>query len=190
MKDLSISAVILAGGRGQRMGGRDKGLIFWGEKPLIEHVIAAIEPQVNQLILSCNRNIEAYSGYGFPVISDDMDNFQGPLSGIMSVLASEICTSQLLLLCPCDCPNPPNNLAQVLAKKLIDEQLDGVYCNDGRRDQYLFSLISTNCRDSLQAYLNNNKRSVRGWFEQLNTATVDFSTQQQQFANINLESEL
>ena len=61
MKDLSISAVILAGGRGQRMGGVDKGLVSWQKKPLIEYAIAAIEPQVDQLILSCNRNIEAYT---------------------------------------------------------------------------------------------------------------------------------
>jgi len=190
MKDLSISAVILAGGRGQRMGGVDKGLVSWQKKPLIEYAIAAIEPQVDQLILSCNRNIEAYTRYGFPVISDDMDNFQGPLSGVISVLDSNVCSSQLLLLYPCDCPNPPSNLVQALTAKLVNEGLDCAYCSDGLRDQYLLSLISTDCKESLRSYLNDNKRSVHGWFETIKTAAVYFTADKHQFLNLNLEKEL
>ena len=190
MNQLSISAVILAGGRGQRMGGADKGLIVWQKKPLVAHVIAALEPQVNQIILSCNRNIEAYSSYGYPVIKDDLSNFQGPLSGVISVLDSSICTGQLLLLYPCDSPNPPSNLVEILSRKLIDEQLDCAYCNDGSRDQYLFSLISTNCRDSLSTYLLGNNRSVRGWFKTLKSSSVNFSAYRHQFLNFNLDKEL
>lgn len=186
----SITAVILAGGRGRRAGGADKGLISWREKPLIEHAIAAIEPQVDQIMLSCNRNIETYQTYGFAVVADQLDNFQGPLSGIMSVIDSGRCQSPLLLLCPCDCPNPPSDLAYTLLDKLNQDKLDCVYCHDGERDQYLLALLSTACGDSLRNYLESGNRSVKAWFKQLKSAAVDFSDREQHCLNFNLGSEL
>jgi molybdopterin-guanine dinucleotide biosynthesis protein A len=76
-----VTAVILAGGKGRRMDGKDKGLVELANRPLIEYVITAIKPQVGSIILNANRNQQQYAVYGYPVITDALDDFQGPLAG-------------------------------------------------------------------------------------------------------------
>ena len=83
-----ITAIILAGGQGKRMGGQDKGLINFEHKPLIQYVIEKILPQVEHIIINANRNISAYGAFGYPVISDTMNNYQGPLAGFLAAMIS------------------------------------------------------------------------------------------------------
>ena len=82
----NVTAVILAGGKGRRMEGKDKGLVELAHRPLIEYVIESIEPQVETIMLNANRNQRQYADYGYPVISDALNNYQGPLSGFYSAL--------------------------------------------------------------------------------------------------------
>ena len=95
-----ITAVILAGGRGRRMGGDDKGLVELNGRPLIKHVLAVIAPQVSSVILNANRNLDRYAGFGYPVVRDDLLGFQGPLAGFAAAMAAA--TTPYLITMPCD----------------------------------------------------------------------------------------
>jgi molybdopterin-guanine dinucleotide biosynthesis protein A len=95
-----VTGVILAGGQGRRMGGSDKGLVEVEGWPLIDHVIAALAPQVQQLLINANRNIEAYERYGHPVVPDELPGFQGPLAGMLAGLRNA--TNTYVVFVPCD----------------------------------------------------------------------------------------
>ena len=98
----STSALILAGGAGRRVDGQDKGLLLWRGKPLVEHVVARLKPQVDNLYISCNRNFEQYRRWADVLIADKRDNYQGPLAGIEA--ASSRITSDYLIVVACDTP--------------------------------------------------------------------------------------
>ena len=99
---ITISAVILAGGKARRMGGQDKGLQILGKQSLIEHVINRLQPQIHQISINANRNQTEYAKFGFPVFSDELPDFQGPLSGMLTAL--EKTKSDFILFTPCDTP--------------------------------------------------------------------------------------
>ena len=105
MDKSDISAVILAGGRGARMGGADKGLLPLGGKPMIAHVIERLAPQVGTLLICANRNLEAYRQFGLPVISDHFADYCGPLAGLHSALST--ISTDWLISAPCDTPFLP-----------------------------------------------------------------------------------
>ena len=115
-----ITGVILAGGRGQRLGGVDKGLVPFRGRPLVEHVISILRPQVGRLVISANRNRETYAAYGVPVIADAIGDFHGPLAGILSALRAA--DTRFVLSAPCDTPAPPTDLAARLIAALVREQ--------------------------------------------------------------------
>lgn len=96
------SVLILAGGRGQRMGGQDKGLLDWQGKPLVSYAAALARPYSDDLIISCNRNANIYAGYADRLVQDDSPDFPGPLAGIRAGLATARHTHLLVL--PCDAP--------------------------------------------------------------------------------------
>ena len=98
----ATSVLILAGGRGQRMGGRDKGLISWRGKPLIQWLCDAARPVTDDLLISCNRNHDAYAEHADRLVCDDDDTFPGPLAGIRAGLAAA--RHARLLVLPCDTP--------------------------------------------------------------------------------------
>jgi molybdenum cofactor guanylyltransferase len=182
-----ISAIILAGGQGRRFNHQDKGLIRWQGQPLISHVINRLKPQVDQVIINCNRNVEFYRGFGYPVQRDELPGFQGPLAGIQSCLA--LAEHPVSLICPCDTPNLPSDLASRLLTELTAQQFDVAYPVCEGRSHYLPTLIRSNLLASLSNYLNQTDRSMKGWYSTLNTVEVDFSTGNGSFLNIN-KSEL
>ncbi|MGB9128090.1 MAG: molybdenum cofactor guanylyltransferase, partial [Thiobacillus sp.] len=98
-----VAAVILAGGQGQRMGGADKGLIGYRGRPLIEWALAALSPQVGEILISANRNFETYAAYGHRVLPDTLPDFPGPLAGVLAAL--EAVNVDWLLVVPCDTPH-------------------------------------------------------------------------------------
>ena len=98
----SCSILLLAGGRGQRMGGQDKGLLEWRGRPLIAWLHDVARPLTDELLLSCNRNHARYASYADRLVSDDEDGFPGPLAGIRAGLAAA--SHRWLLLLPCDTP--------------------------------------------------------------------------------------
>lgn len=178
-----ITLLILAGGRGRRMEGRDKGLIPLLGKPVIEHLLARIRLQSQQILISANRNLEQYARYGYPVVRDTLNGFAGPLAGILAGLSA--CETGFMLTLPVDAPLlSPDYLVRM---KQTLEQSDRPACVaafEGRPEP-VFCLAERTTLSVLEAYLATGQRSVHGWLQQIGAANTDFSDVPEQFINLN-----
>lgn len=183
----TISAVILAGGQSRRMGGIDKGLIDLNGKPLVQHLIDRIAPQVDEVLISANRHAAEYQQLGYPVLGDEQQDFLGPLAGIAS--AMEVCQHPLLLVVPCDTPFLPDNLVQTMALQLSNENSDICLAHDGRRLQPLISLLKTTLLPDLKRNIAANKLKVTRWMMEQNHSIAQFHNPAA-FCNINTPEEL
>lgn len=179
----SITAVILAGGKARRMGGQDKGLVELAGQPLIEHVIARIEPQVSQILINANRNTGQYARYGYPVVSDSLSDFQGPLAGFLA--AMQQVESEFIVTIPCDGPCLPDDLISRLYNAQQAAQAEIAVAHDGKRMQPVYALISTHLQHSLNDFLASGERKIDWWYARHHTVTADFSDAPQTFLNIN-----
>jgi molybdopterin-guanine dinucleotide biosynthesis protein A len=182
----NITAVILAGGQGSRLGGVDKGLILLQKIPLVQHVIKRIQPQVENIVISANRNINAYADLGFSVYEDEISDFAGPLAGILKALQE--CQGEWLLTIPADSPFIADDLAQRLIQNIEDNKI--AIAHDGERLQPTFALIHTSLQSSLKEFLQKGERKTRVWMQQQPHTIVDFADQANAFININTEDEL
>jgi molybdopterin-guanine dinucleotide biosynthesis protein A len=187
-----ITGLILAGGRAQRMGGIDKGLIPFMGKPLIEHAIARLTPQVTSILINANRNQDHYAQYGHTVIADQHPDFAGPLAGFAAGL--EHCNTEYLLSVPCDSPVFPLNLSEQMLETMINTQSDVVYASSVDPSgaiwtQPVFCLMRRSVKQSLQDFLGREGRKIDRWFETLPSSTVVF-TNEAAFANTNTPEEL
>ena len=187
-----ITGLILAGGRAQRMGGIDKGLIPFHQKPLIEATIQRLKTQVGSILINANRNITKYAVYGYPVIMDETPDFSGPLAGFLMGLKN--CKTPYLLTTPCDSPLFPEDLGAKLADELERNDLNLVYASSKEADgnvwaQPVFCLMRTNLQDSLNAFLSKGDLKIDRWFKELKSGTVIFDDDQA-FANANTPEEL
>jgi len=182
----NITAVILAGGQGSRLGGLDKGLVELKKVPLVQHIIDRLKPQVADIMISANRNLKIYTDFGYPVYEDDMANFAGPLAGILKALQQ--CKSEWLLIVPADSPFIPNDLAQRLIQNIKENKV--VIPHDGKYLHPTFALIHKSLAESLDDFLQQGERKARVWMQQQTHAIVDFSDQEQAFININTDDEL
>ena len=108
-----ITGLILAGGRGSRMGGVDKGLQNHLGMPLAMHALLRLGPQVGEIMINANRNLGAYEAMGVPVWPDTLPDYAGPLAGFLAGL--EHCETPYLVTVPCDSPLFPDDLVQRLA---------------------------------------------------------------------------
>ncbi len=178
-----VTGVVLAGGRGLRMGGRDKGLVGFAGRPLVEWVIEALKPQVGSLVISANRNLESYTRYGFQVIEDLEPGYQGPLAGILSAL--RVARTEWVLTLPCDGPRPPPDLRERLAEALTSQGAELAIATEGSRRQPLHALLPVRLADSLAAFLGEGKRTVEQWYDRHSTALADFGDRPDCFANLN-----
>ena len=179
----AVTAIILAGGRGSRMGGIDKGLMDFDGAPIVSRVIERINPQVDRLLISANRNLETYRSLGFPVYSDQLNDYQGPLAGVISTALHA--DTPLLLTTPCDTPNLPLDLCNKLQQSLTEHNARIAIANDGERNQQLCMLFHTELLDDMNDYLNCGNRSVKGWLENHNPAVSVLSEVKNAFLNIN-----
>lgn len=186
IKTQNITAVILAGGQGSRLGGVDKGLIQLRQISLVQHVVNRVEPQVTEIIISANRNLDAYTNLGYPVYTDEISDFAGPLAGILKAL--QHCQSEWLLTIPADSPFIADNLAQRLIENIENNKI--AIAHDGERLQPTFSLIHKSLESSLKDFLQKGERKTRVWMQQQSHAVVDFSDQTDAFININTQDEL
>lgn len=187
-----ITGLILAGGRAQRMGGIDKGLVPFMGKPLIEHAIARLGPQVTTILINANRNHDRYAQYGHAVIADHHADFAGPLAGFAAGL--EHCNSEYLLSVPCDSPVFPLHLSEQLLEEMISTQSDLVYASSvdpagTTWAQPVFCLMRRSVQQSLQEFLDQGGRKIDRWFEALPSSTVVFADDAA-FANTNTPEEL
>ena len=178
-----ITALILAGGKSRRMGGRDKGLLPFGDGLLVEHVLARILPQVGTVLISANRNQETYEGLGYPVITDPLEGFQGPLAGFLAGL--ENMQTDYLLTLPCDGPFIVDDLASRLARGLSGANADIAVAHDGDRLQPVYALMHRRVVAGLRLALEEGERKIDRWYPRNHWISVDFSDVPQLFSNIN-----
>jgi molybdopterin-guanine dinucleotide biosynthesis protein A len=187
-----ITGLILAGGRAQRMGGIDKGLVPFMGKPLIEHAITRLTPQVATILINANRNQDRYAQYGHAVIADQHPDFAGPLAGFAAGL--EHCKTEYLLSVPCDSPVFPLDLSEQMLEAMINTQSDLVYASSKDPSgavwtQPVFCLMRRSVQQSLQEFLDQGGRKIDRWFEALPSSTVVFADEAA-FANTNTPEEL
>ena len=183
----AVTAVVLAGGRGSRMGGVDKGLVEVAGRPMVEHVLAAVEPQAAALAINANRSAERYARYGHPVIPDRMEGFQGPLAGMASALAAA--ATDFILVVPCDSPLVAPSLGPRLHAALAGRGADVAVAHDGERMHPVFVLLRRTVRSGLDDFLARGERKIDRWFAEERTEVVDFSDLPDMFLNVNREED-
>jgi molybdenum cofactor guanylyltransferase len=183
---MMVSAIVLCGGRGLRAGGVDKGLLPWGQSTLVKTVLERLAPQVDDIVISANRNIDQYGSLGYPVVSDQLIDYQGPLAGIAA--AMEKCQHSIIIVAPCDMPKLPGDLVERLLPPLEQQRASVSFAHDGEREQYLLAAIRADSAADLRQYLQEGGRSVRGWYARLANCAVDFSDSRAAFANLNSPS--
>ncbi|OQX32260.1 MAG: hypothetical protein B0D96_03755 [Candidatus Sedimenticola endophacoides] len=187
LHEQAVTGVILAGGRATRMGGVDKGLIDLAGQPMIEHVIRGLAPQVSHLLINANRSRERYARYGYPVFSDGVADFAGPLAGIAAAL--ERAPTELVLTVPCDGPWLPDDLLERLWARLLESRADVCVCHDGKRRQPVFGLFHRRLLPDILDYLASGERRLQRWLDLQRATTADFSGSSELFTNVNTPEE-
>ena len=185
---ISISAVILAGGQAKRMGGVDKGLQPLQGKPLFQFIYDRLHSQVEHISVNANRNQAIYAVAGLPVFGDNIEGFQGPLSGILTAL--ERSETDFVLFVPCDSPFFPDNLLEKLKSAVDFHGVSIAYVHDGEREHPTFCLMARSLKEKLAAYLAAGDRRMLQFMRQNGAVSVDFSENKAAFTNINSLDEL
>jgi len=181
-----VSAVILAGGRATRMGGEDKGWVALAGRPLIDHVLDRLRPQVDEVLINANRSQTRYQALA-PVISDDNNDYLGPLAGMQAGLAAA--HHDWVLFVPCDGPALPHDLMSRFRAALTpDTEL--VVAHDGDWLQPVVALLHKSLLPSLTHALAAGERKIDIWFARHKMAVVSFADQPDAFINLNSPAEL
>ena len=180
--------LILAGGMGRRMQGQDKGWLILNSKSMISLIIDRLTPQVDQIIINANRNIDKYKDFDLEVIEDVIEGYQGPLAGILSGLRHS--QSEFMVVVPCDCPFFPHDMVARLFNKQANTDADIVSVNDGERTHPVFALIKTSLHNSLSDYLQSGERKIDKWYGQHNYQCVNYPHGKGYFENINTPEQL
>lgn len=187
----NITGLILAGGRGSRMGGVDKGLQNHRGVPLALHALLRLAPQVGQVMINANRNLGAYESFGVPVWPDALPDFAGPLAGFLAGL--ERCETPWLATVPCDTPDFPEDLVARLAERAEADgaEIAMAACpEDGvMRTQPVFCLIRADLMESLVRFTQEGGRKIDRWTAQHRTVEVPFDDPRA-FFNANTLAEL
>ncbi len=185
---ITISAVILAGGKARRMCGQDKGLQILGKQSLIEHVIHRLQPQVHDILINANRSQTEYAKFGFPVFSDELPDFQGPLSGMLTAL--EKTKSDFILFTPCDTPFFPTNLLDKLKSAVENHRTLITYACDEEREHPVFCLMSVQLKEKLRHYLASGERRLLQFMKENGGISVKFTKEEGNFENFNTLDDL
>ncbi len=182
-----ITGLVLAGGMGRRMDSRDKGLVEFRGKPMVAHVIERFAPQVDLLIINANRSLVEYGAFGYPVISDELGGFAGPLAGLHAGLKA--CSTPFIVTAPCDCPFLPSELVARLFEALQQDIAELAVAKTGDQAQPVFALYSATLLASLTQFLESGGRKIDAWYSTHRVVEVPFADQSA-FANINTVAEL
>ncbi|OEF05622.1 molybdenum cofactor guanylyltransferase MobA [Vibrio genomosp. F10] len=183
---VQTSWVILAGGQATRMGGHDKGLINLAGKPLIEHVIARLEPQTDSIRINANRNLAIYQQYA-SVIDDEFKGYPGPLGGIHASLGKS--ETEWVGFVPCDSPLINHDLVERFESQ-ITESVDILVAHDGEYKQPVFTLFNKRVLPKLDAFLDRGERKIILLYKECRVEYVDFSDSPDCFLNLNTPDEL
>jgi molybdopterin-guanine dinucleotide biosynthesis protein A len=179
----ACSILLLAGGQGQRMGGRDKGLIAWHGEPLIQHLHRLTRPLTDDLIISCNRNMQRYTAYADRLVQDDNDDFHGPLAGIRRALP--LARHSWLLVLPCDVPRIDRSLLDALLLAAQEHPRQPVMVRSGEHWQPLLCVIPTLHAAAFEAAWQTGERSPRKVMQQLDPIAVQCPADDPRLANLN-----
>ena len=182
-----ITGIVLAGGQGRRMGGVDKGLQLLRGLPMVQHVIERFAPQVDELLINANQNIEQYQRLGYRVIPDAIAGFAGPLAGLHRGLSEA--AHPLVVTAPCDSPFLPLDLVAQLKTALEANHADLAVAKTGDQPHPVFRLCRKSVLPSLTAFLESGGRKIDLWYSQLKVVEVQFADDAA-FRNINTREEL
>lgn len=185
---MKTTGLILAGGMARRMGNVDKGLADFNGRPMIARVIERIGPQVDELLINANRNLETYAAFGYRVVSDSIEGFAGPLAGLDRGLAEA--AHERVVTCPCDSPFLPMDLVTRLAAAFADPSIDLAVAKTGAQPHPVFCLVRQSVHPHLREFLSGGGRKFDAWYATLQTIEVSFDDEATAFANINTASEL
>jgi molybdopterin-guanine dinucleotide biosynthesis protein A len=183
-----VSGVILAGGEGRRMDGRDKGLVPLLGRPMVEYALHALRPQVHSLFINANRSRDDYARFGLPLVGDEFPGFNGPLAGMASCL--RVVSTPWMVTVPCDSPLLPADLVARLGAAVTGAKADIGMAHNGERTQPVFALLRATLLDSMLEFLAAGERKIDRWFARHRTAIADFSDTPQAFLNVNTPDEL
>jgi molybdopterin-guanine dinucleotide biosynthesis protein A len=185
---MSVTGIILAGGLGRRLGGVDKGLLDFLGKPMVTHVIERLQPQVDEILLNANRELERYARFGLPVILDEITGFAGPLAGLHKGMG--VAKHDFVVAVPCDSPLLATDLVTRLMTALINNNAEIAIAKTGTRIHPVFCLCRKSLLPHLTSYLQNGGRKVEAWTSTLKVAEVSFDDNPQAFTNVNTPEEL
>ena len=168
-----VTGVVLAGGRGLRMGGVDKGLIELDGRSLVEHQLEALRPQVAALIVSANRNLDRYAALGVTVVADELADFSGPLAGIAAA-AARVRTDWIVSV-PCDTRSLPADLVARLLDAARRADRGAAYAEDAEGPQYVVCALHTGLAAALASAAASAQRAVRDFLRARDAAVVRFN---------------
>jgi len=170
------------------MDGLDKGQVLFQQKPLITHMISRLTPQVDEITINANRELEAYQSLGYRVLQDEIADFAGPLAGIQ--LGLKYASSEYVLTVPCDSPLLPLDLVGRLHAALIQQHADIAIVSSDGNTHPVFCLCKKAVLPTLNDYLSHGGRKVGEWQQRLNHVYVDFSDCNEAFTNLNTQKDL
>jgi len=177
---------VLAGGQGRRMGGVDKGLQPLRGRPMAAWVLERLAPQVAEIVINANQNLEAYAAFGYRVVPDEVGGFAGPLAGLHAGLAAV--SHELAVTVPCDSPFLPQDLVARLRSALGSHDL--AVAKTGDQPHPVFSLVRRSVHAHLGAFLAGGGRKIDAWYATLKVVEVPFDDEADAFRNINTREEL
>nr|WP_297355683.1 molybdenum cofactor guanylyltransferase MobA [uncultured Caldimonas sp.] len=182
-----ITGLVLAGGRGSRMGGVDKGLQHFRGLPLAQQALRRLAPQVGRVMINANRNLPTYASFGAPVWADALPDFAGPLAGFLT--GFEHCETPYLATVPCDTPLFPETLVARLGEALVEHDGDIAMARTGQHTQPVFCLMKSSLMDSLARFTRSGGRKIDLWTAQHRCIEVPFDDESA-FFNANTLEEL
>jgi molybdopterin-guanine dinucleotide biosynthesis protein A len=186
IRPVTITGLVLAGGQGRRMGGVDKGLQPLRGKPMAQWALERLAPQVDEVLINCNQNLESYARFGYRLVPDEIGGFAGPLAGLHAGLKAA--TYPIVVTVPCDSPFLPQDLVRRLRTHLGSNDL--AVAKTGGQPHPVFSLVRKDVLDNLERFLRAGGRKIDAWYAALRTVEVSFDDEADAFRNINTLEEL
>jgi molybdopterin-guanine dinucleotide biosynthesis protein A len=183
-----VTGVVLAGGMGRRMGGVDKGLVLLDGRPMVEHALGRLRPQVDAVLINANQNLDRYAAFGAPVIPDAIAGFAGPLAGLHAGLSAA--ATEFVVTVPCDSPFLPADLVARLMAGLVAQNADLAVARTFDQPHPVFALVRRRVLPHLAGFLDGGGRKIDAWYATLSTIETAFDDEADAFRNINTGAEL
>ena len=183
-----VTGIVLAGGQGRRMGGVDKGWVELAGEPMIAHVLRRLVPQVGDVVINANQNLDRYRALGHLVVADSVGGFAGPLAGLHAGLMHA--ASELAVTVPCDSPFLPPDLVARLHAALAARDAELAVAKTFDQPHPVFALVRRDVLPSLAAFLESGGRKIDAWYAALAVVEVPFDDEADTFRNINTADEL